>query len=94
MLDPQEPATADDLVKAVEGLEAAHALLKAQGLVRWTINDIPPEVQMGYILMGAALCASDYASPVDTSTFLAAGLRMVQTAVHVPIGGPTSVESY
>lgn len=94
VLDPQEPAEPDDLAKAVEKLEAAHALLRAEGLVRWTLQDIPPEAQEAYVLCGAALASSDYASPVDTSTFFAAGRRMVQTAIHVPIGGPTSAECF
>jgi hypothetical protein len=93
VLDPQEAATPDDLAKAVEKLKAAHFALRAQGLTRWTLQDIPPEVQEAYVLLGAALAAADYGAPADPGWW-PAGLRLVQTAVHVPIGGPTSVESF
>lgn len=93
MLDPQEPAGPDDLAKAVEKLEAAHFTLRAQGLVRWTLNDIPEEVQEAYVYLGAALAAPDYAAQADP-TWGAQGLRMVQTYIHVPIGGPSTAESF
>jgi hypothetical protein len=68
-------------------------MLRAQGLVRWTLNDIPVDAQEGYILCAAALAGPEYGAPTDPSWFTA-GLRIVQTAVHVPISGPRSVENY
>lgn len=93
VLDPLEPAKPDDLAKAVEGLEAAHNAFKVEGLVRWTLADIPPEVQMPYILMGAALCASDYGAPADPA-WGSAAMRMVASFVHIPIGGPSHAENF
>jgi hypothetical protein len=83
----------DDLAKGLEKLQAVHYTLRSQGLVRWTLNDIPEEVQEAYVLMGAALAAQDYGAPADPSWGIA-GLRMVQTHVHVPIGGVSSAESF
>lgn len=93
VLDPLEPAKPDDLVKAVEGVEAAHSAFKVEGLVRWTLVDIPDEVQMAYILMGAALCASDYGAVADPN-WPTAAIRMVAAHVHIPIGGPSCAENF
>lgn len=93
VLDPLEPAKPDDLVKALEGLEAAHSAFKVEGLVRWTLVDIPEEVQMPYVLMGAALCASDYGAPADPGWSTGA-MRAVAAFVHIPIGGPSYPEAF
>lgn len=93
VLDPLEPAGADDLAKALEKLSAAHYALRSQGLARWTLQDIPEEVQEAYVYLGAALAAPDYGAPADPTWGLQ-GLRMVQAFVHIPIGGPSSVESF
>lgn len=93
VLDPVEPAKPDDLAKAVEGIQAAHNAFKIEGLVRWTLVDVPPEVQMAYILMGATLCASDYGAPADPS-WAPAAMRMVQAFVHIPISGPSCAENF
>lgn len=74
-------------------MRAAHYELSAQGLTRWTLADIPPEVEEAYVMLGAANAAQDWGSPADPG-WRPAGLRMVQTFVHVPIGGPSSVENF
>ena len=94
VLDPRETADADDAVRALEALQEAHFALRGDGLVRWTLNDIPPEVQAAYVMLAAFLCADDYASPVDVSQFWMRGLRMVQTFVHVPLSDPGYVENF
>lgn len=83
----------NDLQLALEKLQAAHYALRSQGLVRWTLADIPEEVQEAYVLLGAALAAGEYGAPADPSWGVA-GLRMVQTFVHVPIGGPSAAENF
>jgi hypothetical protein len=93
VLDPRQTASADKLAKAVEKLQAAHYLLRAQGLVRWTLNDIPEEVQEAYVMCAAALAADDYGAPANSSWW-SAGQRMVQTYVHVPIGGVSYPECF
>lgn len=93
VLDPQETASAADLQKALEKLRAAHYTLRGQGLVRWTLADIPPEVEEGYVLCGAALAADDYGAPRDANWWVN-GMRMVQAFVHVPLSGPSYVENF
>jgi hypothetical protein len=90
---PQDAADADDLAVALEKLQAAHFTMRAQGLVRWTLADIPPEVQEAYVLCGASLAAEDYGAPVAPDLWLR-GLRMVQAFVHVPITGASYVENF
>lgn len=92
-LDPDEAAEGRDLEKGLEKLQAAHAALKVEGLVRWTLADIPVEVQEAYVLIAASLAAEDFGAPADPSWGLR-GLRMVQAFVHVPIGGPSSAENF
>lgn len=93
IVDPRQVASADKLAKAVEKLQAAHYELRSQGLVRWTLNDVPEEVQEAYVMLAAALAADDYGAPANP-TWAPAGLRMVQTFVHVPIGGPSCAENF
>lgn len=61
--------------------------------MRWTLADIPPEVQEAYVLCGAALGAADWGAAAD-ATWFPAGLRMVQAFVHLPITGPVTVENF
>lgn len=61
--------------------------------MRWTLADIPPEVEEAYVLCGAALGASDWGAPADPGWF-PSGLRMVQTFVHIPISGPRTVDNF
>jgi hypothetical protein len=93
VLDPSQAASASKLAKALEKLSAAHYALRAQGLARWTINDIPPEVQEAYVLLAASLAADDYGAPVN-SAWGPMGLRMIQVFIHVPIGGASCPESF
>lgn len=91
--DPQDAADPDDLAVALEKLQAAHFALRAEGLVRWTLADIPPEVQEAYVMCAAALAAEDFGAPVAPDLWLR-GLRLVQAYVHIPISGPSYVENF
>jgi hypothetical protein len=93
VLDPSQAASASKLVKALEKLSAAHYALRAEGLVRWTLQDIPEEVQEAYVMLAAALAADDYGAPANPG-WGPGGLRMVQAFVHVPIGGPVRAENF
>lgn len=91
--DPQDAPDADDLAVALENLQAAHFALRAEGLVRWTLADVPNEVQEAYVLCGASLAAEDFGAPVAPDLWLR-GLRMVQTFIHIPITGPSYAENF
>jgi hypothetical protein len=93
VLDPSQAASASKLAKALEKLSAAHYALRSQGLVRWTLQDVPEEVQEAYVMLAASLAADDYGAPANPG-WGQSGLRMVQTYVHVPIGGPSCAESF
>lgn len=90
VLDPQEAAEPDDLVKALQGLLSAHGVLEIEGLTRWTLADIPRQLEEAYVLLGASLCADDYGAATNPA-WGPMGLRMVQSFVHVPLTQPRSV---
>jgi hypothetical protein len=94
VLDKAEAAEGADLEKALEKLLAAHGVFKAEGLVRWTLADIPVDVQEGYLLMAGALGADDFASAVNVSTWPQMAMRLLQAYVHIPRSGPRTAEAY
>lgn len=88
VLDRAADADADDLDKALEKLRAAHGVFKSEGLVRWTLEDIPEDVREGYVLMAAALGADDFACAAPNPAWAQMGMRVVQAYVHIPRSGP------
>lgn len=94
VLDKAEAASGADLDKALEKLVAAHGVFKSEGLVRWTLEDIPVEVQEGYLLMAGALGADDFASAVNGANWPVMGMRILQAYVHIPRSGPRTAEAY
>lgn len=93
-LDREAAAEGADLEKALEKLVAAHGVFKSEGLVRWTLEDIPVEVEEGYVLMGAALGADDFAAAAPNPAWGQMGMRIVQAYVHIPRSGPREVVDY
>ncbi len=77
----------------MQALRSAHYALSAEGLVQWTLADIPRELEEAYVLCGASIAAQDWGAPASP-TWFADGLRMVQTYVHIPISGPRTVEDF
>lgn len=84
ILDPLETESSEDGALALEKLKAAHYTLKAQGLVRWTLADIPDFAEEAYVLIGAYL-AADVFSQVKDPEWMVMGVRIVQSGIHVPI---------
>ena len=76
----EEPAAAD-LQKAVEKIRAAQYALEAEGLVRWTLADVPNYAQEPLVMMAAFLGADDFKQERDPS-WMAQGLTMVQRGVN------------
>jgi hypothetical protein len=94
VLDRAAAAEGADLDKALEKLVAAHGVFKSEGLVQWTLADIPLEVEEGYLLMGAALGADDFSAPAPNPAWPQMAMRIVQAYVHVPRSGPREIVDY
>lgn len=78
----------------MEKLIAAHGVFKSEGLVQWTLEDIPAEVQEGYTMMGAALGADDFAAAAPNPAWPQMAMRILQSYVHVPRSGPREIVDY
>lgn len=93
VLDPVETANANDEAKALEKLKAAHYSLKVEGVVRWTLADVPDYAEEALVLCGAYLAADDF-SQVANPDWFAQGLRICQRGAYVPLVDEYPAESY
>ena len=84
ILDPTETPNAADQAKAEEKIRAAHALIKGEGLLQWTLSDIPDFAEEPYVLIASALAADDFNAPKDAD-WIALGVRLIQRGVYLPI---------
>lgn len=88
-----EPGEASDLELAQEKLRAVHGYLKAEGLVRWTLNDLPDFAEEPYVMMASFYAAPEFMQ-APNPTFWAVGLRQIQSAITLPSGGTVYTEYY
>lgn len=93
VLGADQTAESDDTVRALDKLDSVHGFLKAEGLVRWTKNDIPDYAKEPYILMAAYLC-TDLFEMQPRPDWWAGGLHMIQSAVNVRNNGVTPGEYF
>jgi hypothetical protein len=92
-LGSNEPADADDLVKALEKLKAAHYAFRIRGLVRWTLNTIPDYAEEPYVLMAAFLGAAEFDAVPDQTWPLIATTDL-QRAANLPAVDVTPSEDF
>lgn len=94
VLGAVETASPEDLNVAMQAVTDAHNTLDGHRLLRWTLQDIPKQVDLGYVLMAAYLCADDFVVPKDPG-WMVQGMGVVQTFVNIPADcGPTYVEDF
>lgn len=93
VLGVDETASPEDLELATQKVRSVHAFLKAEGLLRWTLSDIPDYAVEPYLLMAAYLGAPDFQVERDPAGWTT-GLRMVQSAVNLPNAGRTRAEYF
>lgn len=86
VLGATETASSEDLELAVQGVRDAHNLFSGQGLLRWTLDDIPEDVDLGYVLMAAFFMAPDFVQPQEAS-WASGGLGIIQNYVNLPTSG-------
>jgi hypothetical protein len=78
-----EPAADEDMDIARHKALSAHSAIAVQGLLRWTLRDIPDDLLEAYILLTAFFAADDFTLPKD-ATWWPQGMGMVQAYVQVP----------
>lgn len=72
-----------DTDKALIGLKSAHYELVTEGLTRWTMSDIPSELEEPYVMMAAFYIAPDFGMPADINMKLL-GMKMVRSYIMTP----------
>ena len=86
-----ETASAEDLALMTQGVSDAHSVLAMQGLLRWTRDTIPDDLDLAYELMAAYIKAPDFVQPQQPE-WMAQGIGMVQQYVHLPNSGTSWAE--
>lgn len=93
VLGATETASAEDLALSTQSVTDAHNVWSGQGLTRWTLDTIPQEVELAYVLMSAYLAAPDFVQPQDPA-WPGQAAAMVQTFVNLPTTGDVYAEGY
>jgi hypothetical protein len=84
VLGATETANDDDRAEAVQAIKDAHYALSVETVLRWTLADIPKEVEMPYVLIGAFYAADAFSVPRDPQWW-PMGVKQVQAFVHIPL---------
>jgi hypothetical protein len=93
VIGASETASAEDLDLAIEGLGEAHSAVEVAGLSDWTLDTIPENCEVGYVMMAAYLRADEFLQPKDPA-MMVMGMRQIQGYVYVPNSGVTSAEDF
>lgn len=88
-----ETASAEDHELALQHVTDAHNIWSGQGLLRWTLDTIPAEVELAYVLFAAFLAAPDFVQPQDP-VWPAQALSIVQNYVNLPTCGAVFAEDF
>jgi hypothetical protein len=79
-----ETVSAADQNKALQALKSAHFDLSGKGLLLWSVNDIPEELEEPYVLMAAWYAGDEFGFPQDPLKTYELGLRLVRQYTCVP----------
>jgi hypothetical protein len=66
VLGEGQTASAEDQQIAEQKVCAAHASIRKDERVRWTINDLPEAAEEPYVFMAAFLAGDAFGAPVET----------------------------
>jgi hypothetical protein len=89
----QTPPAEDQLI-AEQKLRAAHASLKKDERVRWTLQDIPEAAEEAYVFMAAFLAAPSFGAGLSPDVWTW-GQREISALIQTPRSGEsTRMESF
>lgn len=86
VLGTGQVADAEDLQVAKQALKAAHASIRKDDRVRWTIQAIPEAAEEPYVLMASFLAAPEFGKPQDSNWWVW-GQREITALVNAPASG-------
>lgn len=86
VLGEGQTANPEDLLIAQQKVTAAHASLRKDERVRWTIATLPEAAEEPYVLMASYLAAPSFGQPQDQSWWLF-GEREINALVATPQSG-------
>lgn len=93
VLPPGEDGDAADLETVTQKLQAVHASLKKDDLLRWTANDIPDFAEEPYVAMAAYLAGPEFTKAVTVDQW-AYGHTEIEKAVQLKSSGTVSAEYF
>lgn len=82
-----ETATPEDLQLAMQAVRDAHNVWSGQGLLRWTLDTIPEDVDLAYVLLASFLMAPEFLQ-VQEAAWSNQAFGIVQAFVNLPNSGP------
>lgn len=89
-----EPSNYEDEQKALRGLKSAHYELDSEGLLRWTMSDIPSALEEPYVLLGAFYISNSFGQPQDGVGY-ARAMKQIRSCVMVDsANAPTPSENF
>lgn len=88
-----ETASAEDLALMTQSVKDAHNVWSGQGITRWTLDTIPQEVDLAYVLFAAFLAAPDFVQPQEAA-WPGQAMSIVQTFVCLPMAGDVCAEDF
>ena len=88
-----ETASAEDLALMTQSVIDAHNVWTGQGITRWTLDTIPQEVDLGYVLFAAYLAAPDFVQPQEPA-WTAQAMGIVQNFANLPTTGDVYAEDF
>ncbi|MDR5802137.1 hypothetical protein [Caballeronia sp. LZ001] len=60
-----QSASAEDLQVAKQAINEAHASLRKDRRVRWTLQELPEAAELPYVMLAATICAADFGAAAD-----------------------------
>lgn len=78
-----ETLSSEDRAKALTALKSAHYEFSGEGVLRWTMSDIPSEIEEGYVMVAAFYVAPDFGFMADINLKLA-GMKLVRAYAMTP----------
>ncbi len=93
VINPSDPGAAEDIATAEQKLQAVHASLMKDDLVRWTLTDIPVYAEEPYVAMAAFLAGPEYEKPVSIYQW-AYGHSEIEKAVQRRYTGASYAEYF
>ena len=89
-----ETVSDSDSDKALIGLQSAHYELNTEGLLRWTMNDIPSQLEEPYVMLAAYNIGGEFGLPQSDTLYLKAMKQIRAFVMTEKSSQPAPSESF